>query len=537
MKFKLIVSACALSVCTLISSCQSYAAQQTPISVYFDGKDLSMTQQPTIMNGSTLIPMRSIFEKFGATVKWDKDTHMVTAIKDQTQIEVTEGQHEAKKNGQTTSMATSPQLINNTLYVPLRFVSESFGSQVGWLPTAHTITINSFPTQSLKIDHIRDGDTFEGIYTSGKQKGERTVIRLIGVDTPETVKPNTPVQNYGPEASAYTKSILNKQTVYISTDQSNDVYGRTLAYVFLKDGSLFNADLVSKGYARAMNIAPNTRWASLYTELEEMAKSEHIGLWKVSEDDKLITSMLEESNLPELITDSAMAKQSISQDEMTRLLIMAIFPETKAVFLAKSFYDLSQDEKVQQTIKLAMEKGMTITQKMLESDKPVTVASSVQIISDAFDVDADQGLRLLKELKIVSSDSSTDQSLSIEDSTKFIQNIDLVAEPIKSYVQDIKLAEAQSDRATQIAQSLSNTEFSTMVEQYSSKIKDCLKNSSQIEDLLNIDHLLSSVKLVASTDWSTITKQKNIVESLTKASIKLKEANHSLKLAQAALTQ
>ncbi|ODP26625.1 N-acetylmuramoyl-L-alanine amidase [Paenibacillus nuruki] len=537
MKFKLIISACALSVCTLISSCQSYAAQQTPISVYFDGKDLSMAQKPTVINGSTLIPMRSIFEQFGASVKWDNATDTVTASKDKTQIKVTVGKYTALKNGQNISMKVSPKVINNTLYVPLRFVSESFGSQVSWLPTAHTVTINSFPTQSLKIDHIRDGDTFEGVYTSGKQKGERAVIRLIGVDTPETVKANTPVQNYGPEASAYTKSILSHQTVYISTDQSNDIYGRTLAYVFLENGLLFNADLVSKGYARAMTIAPNTRWSSLYTELEGMAKNESMGLWNTNNTDTAITSMLEESNLPALITDSSAAKKYVSQDEMTRLLIMAIFPETKAVFLAKSFYDLSQDEKVQKTTKLAIEKGITITEAFINSKEPVTLSTSVQIISDALDINPDQGLLLLQDLKMLPAEGDTNQLLSIEASKALIQKVDLISEPLKSYTKNIKVAASQSKHTTELAQTLPNKEFSVAIEQYAIRIKDSLIHPEQLQDLLNIDSLLVSAKSLASTDWTTIVKQKDIIESLTKATVKLKQANQSLQLAKKALTQ
>ena len=94
---------------------------------------------------------------------------------------------------------------------------------------------------------VVDGDT---IHVSAN--GQKLKIRMIGLDTPETVDPRKPVQCFGREASARAKTILGGQQVYLETDPSQDTidkYGRTLAYVWIASGRLFNLDMIADGYA------------------------------------------------------------------------------------------------------------------------------------------------------------------------------------------------------------------------------------------------------------------------------------------------
>ena len=94
---------------------------------------------------------------------------------------------------------------------------------------------------------VVDGDT---IHVSAN--GQKLKIRMIGLDTPETVDPRKPVQCFGLEASAQAKTILGGQSVYLETDPSQDTidkYGRTLAYVWTASGRLFNLDMIADGYA------------------------------------------------------------------------------------------------------------------------------------------------------------------------------------------------------------------------------------------------------------------------------------------------
>ena len=81
--------------------------------------------------------------------------------------------------------------------------------------------------------------------------------RLIGVDTPETVHPQKPVEAFGKEASSFIRNHLEGKTVRVEYDQDKqDRYSRALVYLFLEDGTFFNAELVKQGYAHAYTRFP-----------------------------------------------------------------------------------------------------------------------------------------------------------------------------------------------------------------------------------------------------------------------------------------
>ena len=122
------------------------------------------------------------------------------------------------------------------------------------------------------VTRVVDGDTFE-ISTGEK-------VRMIGIDTPETVKPNHPVETYGKEASNFTKQLLTGQEVRLVFDvEPHDRYKRLLAYVYLPDGTFVNEKLVREGYARIMTIPPNVAYADLFLEAERDARKHNRGLW------------------------------------------------------------------------------------------------------------------------------------------------------------------------------------------------------------------------------------------------------------------
>lgn len=131
-------------------------------------------------------------------------------------------------------------------------------------------------TEQVHIERVVDGDTFVA-----KDKNNETVkIRLIGVDTPETVKPNTPVQPYGKEASNYSKEKLTNQDVFLEYDkEKEDRYGRVLAYVWLDKKTMFNEQLVKEGLAREKYFAPNGKYKNVFEEAESAAKAEHKNIW------------------------------------------------------------------------------------------------------------------------------------------------------------------------------------------------------------------------------------------------------------------
>jgi micrococcal nuclease len=110
--------------------------------------------------------------------------------------------------------------------------------------------------------------------------GTDETIRFIGVDTPETHKPNTPVQCYGPAAAAYTKQRIGQDRVRLVADRlttNRDRYNRLLRYVVLNDGTTLNKDLIQKGYAFAYDF-PFARLQEFH-EAMDSAKSAARGLW------------------------------------------------------------------------------------------------------------------------------------------------------------------------------------------------------------------------------------------------------------------
>ena len=119
-----------------------------------------------------------------------------------------------------------------------------------------------------------DGDTIE-VEIDGAEEG----VRYIGVDTPETVEPGEPVQCFGPQASAYNRKLVEGREVLLRFDaERRDFYGRLLAYVYA--GKRFvNAELVRGGYARTLEIEPNTARAGLLERLELAASRAGRGLW------------------------------------------------------------------------------------------------------------------------------------------------------------------------------------------------------------------------------------------------------------------
>jgi endonuclease YncB( thermonuclease family) len=132
------------------------------------------------------------------------------------------------------------------------------------------------PTTSAKLWYVVDGDTIR------LSNGE--YVRLIGMDTPETVKPGTPVQRYGPQASADLKRMLaGRSSVILEKDVSNtDWYGRLLRFVWIRSGTAWlqlDYELVVRGDARIDTIAPDVRYESDYASAERVAQAHHVGRW------------------------------------------------------------------------------------------------------------------------------------------------------------------------------------------------------------------------------------------------------------------
>ena len=126
---------------------------------------------------------------------------------------------------------------------------------------------------------VTDGDTIRVNYN-----GRSTPVRMIGIDTPETVHPNKPVECYGPESSEYARRHLSNKSVQLEFDNSQgmtDKYGRLLAYVYV-DGVSYNFHAIKDGYAYEYTYNSAYKYQKEFMFAESEAESENRGLWSPS---------------------------------------------------------------------------------------------------------------------------------------------------------------------------------------------------------------------------------------------------------------
>jgi micrococcal nuclease len=129
---------------------------------------------------------------------------------------------------------------------------------------------------TAQVLRVVDGDTI-----SVRVGGHTERVRYIGIDTPESVKPGTPVQCFAERAAAANAALVAGRRVRLVGDaEQRDRYGRLLAYVYRDDGSFVNAMLVRDGYARTLTIPPNVAHAAEFLRLARAAREDGRGLWR-----------------------------------------------------------------------------------------------------------------------------------------------------------------------------------------------------------------------------------------------------------------
>ncbi len=144
---------------------------------------------------------------------------------------------------------------------------------------------DSYNYSDILVKRAVDGDTLV------LENGER--VRLIGIDTPEMHESNklykdsrrtgedvTTIQKLGRRSYGFTKGLVEGKRVSLEFDvERRDKYGRLLAYIYLKDGTFVNAEIVKQGYASLMTIPPNVKYADLFQKLYREARESRRGLW------------------------------------------------------------------------------------------------------------------------------------------------------------------------------------------------------------------------------------------------------------------
>lgn len=176
-----------------------------------------------------------------------------------------------------TACGTSPATVVDDTQGPASGQTASSGQSAssGLVPKGQIVS-------GLVVDRVVDGDTVKL-----ELDGDYVSVRLIGMNTPETVKPDSPVECFGPESSDFAKQALTGARVTLEFDESQgmtDQYDRALAYVWreLPDGSLslFNLESIAGGYAfeRQYGSTPYA-WKDEFVQAQREARDADTGLW------------------------------------------------------------------------------------------------------------------------------------------------------------------------------------------------------------------------------------------------------------------
>lgn len=179
----------------------------------------------------------------------------------------TRSQHREPRGGNDSKMPPEVGFTDVQVVVP---------STQPVIPTEEPTDTSTLPARlglpnEVLVTRIVDGDTIE---LKGGQK-----VRLIGVDTPETVDPRKPVQCFGVAAKDFTTSLLENQWVRLESDVSTkDRYGRTLAYVW-RDDVMVNDTLLKEGYAKLLTVPPDVKYVEQFKQSEQSARVQQKGLW------------------------------------------------------------------------------------------------------------------------------------------------------------------------------------------------------------------------------------------------------------------
>lgn len=140
---------------------------------------------------------------------------------------------------------------------------------------AHPVRPEGLPR--VAVIRVVDGDTVD-VRLDGR--GER--VRLIGINTPESVDPRRPVQCFGKEAAAKARELLENQNVWLEADagrEDRDDFGRLLRYVWLPDGRMFNLEMLLQGYANAFTVGAPHAYDDLFRRAARAARDGKTGLW------------------------------------------------------------------------------------------------------------------------------------------------------------------------------------------------------------------------------------------------------------------
>lgn len=179
----------------LIYDGKEHIYKAEPIYLYVNGEKLNPPMPPILLNGTTVVPARAIFEKLGAQVGWYPNTQVVTVKSPVANIVLKINSEIAEVNGVKEKLVVPAKIINGSTMIPLRFVSEKLGLKVNWNPTTRTITIKNNHPYEVNINKVtvssEKGKTFVKIEASEPisqyNKFELSSPDRIVIDVPNSI--------------------------------------------------------------------------------------------------------------------------------------------------------------------------------------------------------------------------------------------------------------------------------------------------------------------------------------------------------------
>lgn len=285
---KLFFATCTMFAMLSTSICANANHSNISVSVNQNLVSFSNGASPFLESARTMIPVRGVFETMGYTVTWDSDVwlsndneaSLITISSGENYLEnpisITKSNLIMQNNIEVES-DVSPMLVDGNYYLPIRAIAEATGALVDWNNDTSTVLIDYstqlFPSNLPEISlenvnvwcelvRVVDGDTIIVMYND-----EQTRVRLIGIDTPESVHPDSDKNtDDGILASDYTKNLLQSGIlVGLEFDEDMyDIYDRLLAYVYIEDGTMINLHLVEAGMANLLTYPPNTKYLDLF---------------------------------------------------------------------------------------------------------------------------------------------------------------------------------------------------------------------------------------------------------------------------------
>ncbi len=257
-------------LCASISLTSTTVFAGSTTDVYVNGDEIIYDTNPVMKDGTTLVPLRKTFEALGASVDWNSTTGAITANKTGTTIKLTVGENTAYKNNTSFNVSVEPQLIKGRVYVPLRFVAESFGAVVDYFSDYNVVSIyNDGIGYKIKPNNVPNGYGIYGTSDPGlllsnllsgnvvKISGEyyatpEYVNALSGRPRNDTSALSSNYKNYSiiPATSSLERLLNEKIEINIPTPTTNDLDG----YVSGQDDLEFDEDIADSSYGIVANV-------------------------------------------------------------------------------------------------------------------------------------------------------------------------------------------------------------------------------------------------------------------------------------------